>query len=500
MLKLKEFDKAYPNHLVALFDKANALQEEGQASRFALTRILVQLGKQNLQTVIPLLEKALQSNQTELRLVALHELLELGRHNPQEVVGLLEQSIKCEPSKSGRLHKTRVLVELGQKNPQQIIPIFEKALQSDNIDLQWTGLLELIDLAEKFPHMVIPILERVLASENPHLKWAAVLELMELAKDHPDWVIPTLTKALSDDAFYNPTLKPHSSPSLCVNANRLAELKAGLQSTDPDIQCEALLGLTELVPEHPEEILPLFEEALRCHNPDLQWMIILELVKLTQTHPNEVIPILRRVLQEGEKDIKETRVLIEMGKEDFQQVLPCFEEALQLDNQKLHAAAILELFELLRIHLQKLAPLLKKALRDRTLIANIEPHKSQLQQIINLLEKALLNCHPDLQWTTLQRFLELKILEPQQIVRMIDNMVQRQVNAFQNYFEHTRVLVELGQQYPRLAAPIFRQALANADADLQWAAILELVAVTRLCPQIMAYLNEPNCVYETSLS
>ena len=492
MLKFTELEKIYPSHIMSLFDKASVLQDQDTIPRFALTRVLVQLGKQNLQTVIPLLEKALQSDKPELRWTALQELLEIGKLAPQQAVSILEHSIKEHQPTTANLPQTRVLIELAQKNPEQIIPIFEKGLASHNTDLQWISILELIELAAQFPHLVIPVLERALTSDNPHLKWVAVLELIELAKHHPDWVIPTLTKALDDGAFcMAPLNAPHTpgTPNV-LNNQQITDLKLALQGTNTNAQCEALLALTELIPHHAAEILPLFEEALQCHNPDLQWMVILELVKLTQTHPTEVIPILRRVLAEGEQSAHDTRVLIELGKEDMQLVLPCFEDALQLDNPELHSATILELFELLQIHLQKLAPLLKKALRDKNIVSHIEPHKQQLQQIINLLEKAVLHCHPDLQWTTLQKFLELQILEPQQILRMLENMMQHKLNHYQEQYQNTRLLVELGQQYPKLAGPIFRQVLADNCPDLQWSAILELVAIIRLCPQIMAYLSE----------
>ena len=88
MVDVSKLAEIFPQYIIDLFNKA--LSED--SIRFHVSRVLIELGNQNLQAVIPIFERALLSDNEQLRWTAMQELVELGKSYPDQIVQLLEQT------------------------------------------------------------------------------------------------------------------------------------------------------------------------------------------------------------------------------------------------------------------------------------------------------------------------------------------------------------------------------------------------------------------------
>lgn len=484
MLDPTELSKIYPSSIISLFEAALKQGDVNSAPRFAMTRVLVELGKYNLQTVIPLLEQALQSKDKQLRWTTMQELVELGELYPEQVTSLIERTFDQNQSESTPANNQRIMVELGKRNLAKLTPIFEQALLSDNPDLQWVCILEIIELAASQPESVIPLLEQALKSDNTDLRWLATLELLEIAKTHSALVTPIFRQILEDESPSSEAEFNSITSSAHIDQQAISQ---ALKNDDESIQWMAIVELEELAAAEPEQALPLFRKALQSSNSNLQWAIMIELIKLVKEHPQIVTPFLQEILNdEINLELNGPRTLVELSQENLPQALSLFEQAmLDSPNNQLQGTIILELFELLQIHVKKILPLLNNKLAVKSLSTLQQAcTEDYIPQIVRTLEQAIINSDTDLQWTIIHKLIKLKLFTPEKIIAIIDKIIQRYVQTHSAQIESTRVLVELGQKYPELSVPIMQHAFEINNPELHWATILELLAIIKLCPQI----------------
>jgi hypothetical protein len=433
-----------------------------EPSRYALTRVLVELGKKNLSSVLPLLEQAILSDDCTLCWTALHELVELGNTYPQQVVSLLEH-IMDHKSSSQISKESRVLIGPGEQHLDQLIPVFKDIMKGDDVDRQWLSILELIEIAPIEPDRVIPLFEEALHSNNEHIRWMVTLELFELAKHHPTQVTPILSKILNGELSVIPSSKK--------GRKKFTELAATLDD------------------------LKSLEKDLLSNDTNTQWVAAVKLITLAREHPQEVTPLLTRIMENNPTDVscRITHIFSELDKKNSSHACSMTEDHEHHHDQSKQSEVLHELFELLHSHIQNLSTLLNTELpKAKSTKANkkaVETELHDVQQITQLIEKLVEQNHPDLQWTTLHKLLKLKLFTPEKLIVLIGKVIQNRVHTHDPNIHATRVLVELGQKFPELAEPAFKHALNVSEPELHWAAMQELQTLIKISPKIASYFD-----------
>lgn len=439
----------------------NELSED--STRFELMRVLVELGKQNVDVVLPLLEHAIRDDDHTLRWTALHELLQIGKHHPEQVVSLLEH-IMDQSAAPQQPDVLPVLSKTGHYNLDEIIPEFQSIMKGNDIDLQWLSILELIEIAAIYPSQVIPLFEQALQTNNEHIKWMITLELFELAKRCPDDVSDIFSKIIEGELKLMPA-------NTTINKDF------------------SMLGTTV-------EDLSTLEHELESSDINTQWLAAVKLITLARLHPQTVAPFLTQIMEKksGEGAAHITRILAELDRDDVALALPRLEHAMQDDDKNVQSAVLLELFDLLQDHIDKLTVLFNKKLPEAKSHKShaVQSQLDELQKITHLIEKVIEHNHPDLQWNTVHKLVKLKLFTPHKLVEMMGKVVQKRIETHDKNIAFTRILVVLGQKYPELTETAFKRALSINNAELHWAAMLELQALIKMSPKIASFFNDIN--------
>lgn len=328
----------------------NLLHQIKPASTSDETRVLIELGNQDLESVIPFFQKALLSQQANLQWTALKELIEVGKNQPQRICEILNQTVNNDLFLRP-IESTRILIEVGKKDPQSVISIFEKILESANANTQWSAILELSELVKIHPTYFAPFLSNAIKSEHAHVQWCAILATVDLARTRPELAEPIIQEMLDDDI---PISIPGPSNLVNIDPNSpdisFALLKSAINSQDSELEWKAMLEIINHAQEYPDKVIPILEQAIENENPHVQWLASLELLELAKNHPE----FLSTTLPETTLSNAAPRVLVEYGKENLNHVLPLLEYAMQSDDYRLQCAATLELAALGQIAPEKI--------------------------------------------------------------------------------------------------------------------------------------------------
>lgn len=158
-----------------------------------------------------------------------------------------------------------------------------------------------------------------------------------------------------------------------------------------------MLELVELAKIYPHETLPIIEHALESNNPNVQWLAVLELIELAKSYPDEVSPIIGNLVTDDDAStIEDTRLLVEMGKNSYQEIMPYIQQGLTSNNNNLRWATLNELFMLAQNDVSLISGELKRLLNNDEIASYftnsrilIELGKNEPQQIFSLLKIAL---------------------------------------------------------------------------------------------------------------
>lgn len=318
---------------------------------YSPTRVLIELGKQMPDTVISIFQSALASGSEQAQWAALFEISELAKIHPDFFVPLLEQSVEHEDPNL-QWGAALALVKLKEEHPAHITaainrmfsknnlvipvhsakPLFnidhdhlgasfallKSALHSDNEELEWQAMLELIDLAHRYPDHVVPLIEEALCNENPHIQWLATLELLELSKKFPEQMAPLLENVFS------------------------GQNDAGTIATDSRVLVE--VGKKKVL-----DVVPVLQQALHSDNRELKWAALLELMALGKMEHDMTMEFLEQFLVDQNDTTNNTRVLVELGKQNPQQIIFVLKKAIAENKGSLQHAAFRELLELIKL-------------------------------------------------------------------------------------------------------------------------------------------------------
>lgn len=423
--ELLKLANLYPINIITLFEKAQSHYK--YFGRFETTRILIELGKQNFTSVSALFERALQSDNLSLKVTSIYELTELVNNHPQHVVKLIDKVLN---SNYGDLYfkDNNLLSILLARDPCIIVPLLEQALHSEISNVQWLALLAIIELAIKCPDTIIPLLEQALHIDEPRIQWMSSLKLFDMFKTHPKQIAPIFKKVMSgytSDINTNSVMVNMLTELGKQNLNLIISLlKHSLKSDDIELEWAAVLSLIDLVKLSPEKLIPLLGIAAQSKHSHVQWLANITLVQLHKVYPQLVGPLLvdnlPAITDARGSNKKSSSLLYALRKQDPTPLIALYEKVIYGDDLCLKWLAVLELI------------LLADNYTDQV--------KTILQKFWRLDKKA-------------------------------------------KQFKSARVLVELGNKDPVKVAPYFDQALQSANYDLQWAAVLELIAVIRNHPR-----------------
>lgn len=375
--------------------------------KFSETRVLVELGKNDLTAALPFFEKALLSDFPALQLSALHEIFESTKRQPHkayEAISTLFQN----PAFNTPFAETRVLVELGKKNPELVFNALAEAVENNNESLQWSTLGEITELCKTHPALFTPLLEKLMEHENPNLQWAATLAALQLndpqQTDSVEMPLEPAKRLFNID---------HDNIELS-----LALVESALDSENSELEWQAILELVDLATAYPDKVIPLIEKSLEVQNPHVQWLASLELLELSKQYPNEVLPLLENAIQTSEilktPAISETRILVELAKNGADHVLPLLQLGLQSPDANLRWAAMLELIELGKNKNTGAQAILKEFVQEQTLFSShqeirvlTELGKQDPQQVFMLLKTAIVEGKSALQLAAFRELIEL---------------------------------------------------------------------------------------------
>lgn len=117
----------------------------------------------------------------------------------------------------------------------------------------------------------------------------------------------------------------------------------------------------------------------------------------------------------------------------------------------------------------------------------VELGGKNINQVLPLFEQALIDDNADLRWTALHELIELGKIFPQKIVNLLEQTIDKQfVQILDN---KSRVLVDMGQELEQ-HLPVFKHAVQSHNADLQWISVLELIELADENPKEVISLFE----------
>ena len=295
--------------------------------------------RQMLEIVLPILEKAFNTGDPELR----KEVVRMAsRYIGEPALPLLEKVLDTDDTELKKKVVWRASSEIGEP----ALPLLEKALDTDDPELRKEVVLM---ASSEIGEPALPLLEKVLDTDDTELKKAVVLRA---SRHIGEPALPLLEKVLDTD--------------------------------EPELREEVVLIASS---EIGEPALPLLEKAFNTGDPELRKAVVL---RASSEIGEPALPLLEKVLDTDDTELKKA-VVLRAFSEIGEPALPLLEKVLDTDDTELKKEVILLLRTRSEVPAVSVLPLLEKALNtgDPELQKMVIGYVCRLQELgFHLLEKA----------------------------------------------------------------------------------------------------------------
>jgi|GEM_PF-4616720 len=439
-------------------------------TKFENTRVLVTLGKENINAVIPLFITAFETAQLNRDATLWHatmfELIELGKKHPALVIACIKKTLRNYHPYSLRYEPTRVLVEIGRTNPREVSLILKKILNTKNDIIVTTTICEIAELSQIHPDIFSPLLGEVLLHhDNPHAQWTSALAIANLTKTHSQQVTPILQKVFPLKKRKNKTLSPKLKHQRHLNhAKYIKIFKEGNETK----QWKTILEMIDVAHNNFEAAIPILQQALESQDQHVQWAANLTLIHLIQHQQEAKTSYLATNIQNRSTTLTNHAV----------------KQKINHTNSSLQHITLQKLLQTSTItskneHHRQLNATTKNNTTNIVLDRIIPQLSKNLQSdMLEIFPTIFQNDSIALQITAtyeLFEMLEGNFLKSNQIIKILQQLFSHR-NSIQRT-QQIRLLPEIGKNNPKLVNPILQKAITSNDVYLKIAATKELFAL-----------------------
>jgi hypothetical protein len=254
--------KDEPDYVIPWFQKA--IQQKNSSLIKASILEINSIGKIHFEKTSKIYEELLQNSNPQIQWQTILSLLELSQFYPQQVHSLLKNTLRYEST-----NPPKVVTKWNNKSfsvkktkSTQISEVFPAA------EISWDNIFDFIEYAKKNPCKADHFLLVASQNKDPHVKWAALLAYSQIIKLYPD----QFSGSLSHLFKHNLLNTSFSSTRLLVELGK--------------DDCEF------------DNLIPLFSSILDNKNIYLKQTMCAELKKISKAHPNKVFGFIKNNLKD----------------------------------------------------------------------------------------------------------------------------------------------------------------------------------------------------------
>jgi hypothetical protein len=242
--------KDEPETVIPCFQKALDSGNKNPSLVSATVMEVNALSKLYFKELIPLYEQVFESTNTNAHWLAILNLLNLMRLFPKQVGPFLKHFLKDKEDLIEDKAGNTTIFKLG-KDVKLISQEFNEKFFKGDDSLQWGITLDLIDYAKKSPTNTSELFLKALQSNSDNVKWSVLLGVIELIKLYPQEFGPLLTQILCQYP---------ATPLFNDTSRILVEMGRDQKNFD--------------------NIFKILQSAIQSNNPYLKWPALAELVMI----------------------------------------------------------------------------------------------------------------------------------------------------------------------------------------------------------------------------